>query len=74
MKMKIIIAIIVLVLIFCIIGCDGSDNDFYEPTKVCEWVSPDGVHYWVIAHSNEYGRLCAPRYDNNGNLVIDDLK
>jgi len=34
-----------------------------------EWISPDGVHYWV--YGSGYGCSIAPRFDNNGNLVID---
>ena len=34
-----------------------------------EWVSPDGVHYWM--YSDDYCRGLTPRYDNKGNLVIE---
>ena len=34
-----------------------------------EWVSPDGVHYWM--YCDNYCRGLTPRYDNEGNLVIE---
>lgn len=34
-----------------------------------EWVSPDGVHYWIYD-----GKGIAPRYDSNGNLILDNLE
>lgn len=34
-----------------------------------EWVSPDGVHYWT--NNAGYHAAMAPRYDSNGELVID---
>lgn len=37
-----------------------------------EWISPDGVHYWIMNGNYRYG--ITPRYDNNGNLVIDNLE
>lgn len=75
MKKKIIILLVALMLCFAVCGCD-TDN----MTKVdadakpisygtYEWVSPDGVHYWVYRDTYHYG--IAPRYDSNGDLVID---
>lgn len=47
-------------------------NNLYESGYgTYEWVSPDGVHYWVVIENNRYG--IAPRYDNKGNLVIDEI-
>lgn len=44
----------------------------YEPDYgTYEWVSPDGVHYWVVIEKDRYG--IAPRYNNKGNLVIDEI-
>lgn len=40
-----------------------------DDIKVTEWVSPDGVHYWY--HDFGYGIVLTPRYDANGNLIID---
>lgn len=35
---------------------------------ITDWVSPDGVHYWISV--DQRGAM-APRYDENGQLVID---
>lgn len=41
-----------------------------DDVEVTEWISPDGVHYWY--KSAGYGSMMlAPRYDNDGELVID---
>lgn len=40
-----------------------------DDVKMTEWISPDGVHYWY--HEAGYTAMLAPRYDANGNLVID---
>lgn len=40
-----------------------------DDMAVGEWISPDGVHYWYREHG--YGIMFAPRYDADGNLVID---
>lgn len=36
---------------------------------IYEWISPDGVHYWIMSATYQYG--IAPRYDSNGELIID---
>ncbi|MDO5125353.1 MAG: hypothetical protein Q4D35_03135 [Ruminococcus sp.] len=82
---KIILAISALMtMILC--GCELSeDNHSYifddteyevylidmgmETVYIVEWISPDGVHYWCTG--NTTGNSMAPRYDNNGNLVVD---
>lgn len=46
-------------------SADANVNDY----GTYEWVSPDGVHYWVYCGYYRYG--IAPRYDSNGELVID---
>lgn len=46
-------------------NANATANDF----GTFEWVSPDGVHYWVYNGTNRYGM--APRYDHNGKLVIE---
>lgn len=51
-----------------------SNSVIYESESdygTYEWVSPDGVHYWVVIGNNRYG--ITPRYDNKGNLVIDEI-
>lgn len=78
MKKKILIAALCLCSLFTLCGCgnsgnitetnvyaliDGCDADFYE------WISPDGVHYWISI--GLYRMSMAPRYDKSGNLVID---
>ena len=83
MKKLILILIIV---IFVLTGCTKSENipaesnfavkemNFSSDYKIREWVSPDGVHYWVIYSSSSYRFSMAPRYDSDGNLVIDDVE
>ena len=48
---------------------DGSYKITHHGEKADEWVSPDGVHYWIF--SEGYGGFMAPRYDEDGILVID---
>lgn len=75
MKKKIMILLVALMLCFAICGCDNdtmTKADAYawvDDYGTFEWVSPDGVHYWVYSGSYRYG--IAPRYDNDGKLVID---
>lgn len=75
---KTIKAIVAISISFMLIGCgndqmsapstDGVANLHIESTGTFEWVSPDGVHYWVYHGGYTYG--IAPRYDCNGDLVI----
>ena len=69
-----IIGIIVCVLI--IAGCvfltiknSTTSGKFSYNNDNVEWISPDGVHYWKF--TTLYGISFTPRYDNNGQLVID---
>lgn len=53
---------------------DKSDKDYLneihsDDVTVTEWISPDGVHYWFQREGNR--EMLAPRYDHDGNLVID---
>lgn len=75
MKNKILI---MLLASLCILasGCETNDtlqltefNAMADQYGTYEWVSPDGVHYWVVCGNYRYG--IAPRYDNDGNLIID---
>lgn len=64
--------VFVIVAIVFISGLQKINHQNIENGKndVVEWVSPDGVHYWVYSGGYQYG--IAPRFDNNGNLVIDN--
>lgn len=58
-------------LLFLLIGAEKRFNstNHSDDVKVTEWVSPDGVHYWY--QQAGYHAMLAPRYDSDGNLVID---
>lgn len=69
-------AIIITILIFVglIVGALALDKHYNthphsEDVQITEWVSPDGVHYWY--QQSGYHAMLAPRYDRNGELVID---
>lgn len=75
---KIISLCAAIIVCLSFIGCDESSNPSFIDSDVnanttgdgtYEWVSPDGVHYWVYQAFYRYG--IAPRYDSTGNLVID---
>lgn len=62
------------------IGCMGcSKGEDVHDVSSCivvgdeygtfEWISPDGVHYWIYNNYQRFGM--APRYDHNGQLIID---
>lgn len=79
---KAIILLIAITLTF-IVGCEYTRSDNLTKTDASfeignlkygmeEWTSPDGVHYWIYTYGYKFG--IAPRYDSNGNLVIDDIK
>lgn len=59
------------IIVLMMVGCSGVSTDrsdrhvIFESVPKNEWISPDGVHYWI------YGHQMSPRYDHNGNLVID---
>ena len=62
--------IVVATLVLCSCSSqEGIDVD-YTDEKVVEWISPDGVHYWF--YKSHYKMALAPRYDRNGELVIDE--
>lgn len=64
----IIVAVLILILGF-LFGGVLVVNSSPSSTQVENhdvWISPDGVHYW--AHES----ALAPRYDHNGNLVIEN--
>ena len=75
-KQKIIILVASILLLLT--GCEDNNQEYRDmPNSVIEpmlseWVSPDGVHYWM--YRDAYCSGITPRYDNEGNLVIEELK
>ena len=73
MKSKIIILVASILLLLT--GCEDNNQEYRDmPNGVTtpmlkEWVSPDGVHYWM--YRDAYCDGLTPRYDNKGNLVIE---
>ena len=71
-KKLIILAVSILLLLT---GCENKNKEYRDmPNSVIEpmlseWVSPDGVHYWM--YRDAYCSGLTPRYDNKGNLVIE---
>lgn len=68
------IVVIILACIMCIYltGCDGYGGERVEHNEYMnEWISPDGVHYWMHEGANGLSYM-APRYNHDGNLVIDN--
>ena len=73
-KQKIII--LVLAVLLLLTGCEDNNQEYCDmPNNLMmapilkEWVSPDGVHYWL--YRDDYCSGLTPRYDNKGNLVIE---
>lgn len=68
--MKKIICIAMLVASMIVLsGCSSDTYVQHDDTELEEWISPDGVHYWIYSFANK--GMLAPRYDSSGNLVID---
>lgn len=67
--MKKIILMFMLVLLTISLCACGNTQKHYD-NMMNEWVSPDGVHYWAYKGEGNHDFL-APRYDNDGKLVID---
>ena len=73
MKSKIIILAVTVLLLLT--GCKDNNQEYSDmPNSLTtpmlkEWVRPDGVHYWL--YRDDYCEGLTPRYDNNGNLVIE---
>lgn len=65
---RIFYLILIVVILCCGCGYAGGNLEIHKLGEMDEWVSSDGVHYWIS------GYKMAPRYDNNGNLVIDELE
>lgn len=70
MKRTAILIISVLMVLCLLCGCQMDEFGTYNDFAAKEWVSPDGVHYWYITAGSAFG--ITPRYDNSGNLVIDN--
>ena len=72
-KQKIIILAVTVLLLLT--GCKDNNQEYCDmPNNLMtpmlkEWVSPDGVHYWL--YSDDYCSGLTPRYDNKGDLVIE---
>lgn len=71
----ILIIMSIVVVILSIMILTRKENDYNsvshnEDVQMTEWVSPDGVHYWY--QQKGYHAVLAPRYDAEGNLVIDN--
>lgn len=66
--------LIIAVILCCVLlfSCSANYNskEHSDDVMVTEWISPDGVHYWY--QQQGYHAMLAPRYDSNGNLVIDN--
>lgn len=72
MKRKLIITILAVITLITLTGCKHTrnvvkDNPMTSRVIMEEWISPDGVHYWF----GVYPGCLAPRYDHDGNLIID---
>lgn len=46
-----------------------NEKPHQDDVQMTEWISPDGVHYWY--QQAGYHAMLAPRYDANGQLVIE---
>lgn len=68
-----IVLLVLAVLIFSIVtGTKNYNSKLHsDDIQLAEWVSPDGVHYWFYRAG--YQAMMAPRYDSDGNLVIDKV-
>lgn len=60
---KVAILITLLAMLLTLVGCR---ENYTRTDGYSEWISPDGVHYWDL-----YNQM-APRYDHDGNLVIEE--
>ena len=69
------ITILAVAVLLLLTGCKENNQEYRDmPNSLIEpmlkeWVSPDGVHYWM--YCDDYCRGLTPRYDNKGNLVIE---
>lgn len=68
-KMKRILVILMAITLLMVLSSCGNKTGIPGLEDVEEWVSPDGVHYWM--RNGTYALTITPRYDNDGNLVIE---
>lgn len=61
--------LMIVLAIALVIAGENKTKVHSDDVSVTEWISPDGVHYWYQREG--YHAMLAPRYDKNGNLVID---
>lgn len=72
--LMIILVAIGTTLMLCLTKAQKEENSKTynsEDKQFAEWISPDGVHYWV-REAGHQGYM-APRYDSEGNLIIDKI-
>lgn len=70
---KIVFFVVLIIgILFLIFRAEASYNNVSHDDDVImtEWISPDGVHYWY--QQAGYHAMLAPRYDAEGNLVIEE--
>ena len=63
---KYIIAVMVIMFAVLLTGCNYSSTIL---THQEDWVSPDGVHYWIYAANN--GCAMSPRLNPDGTLFTE---
>ena len=70
-KNILIILIVAIGLVFFVYKTNNDYNSelHNNDIQLSEWISPDGVHYWYYKYG--YQAMLAPRYDSDGNLIID---
>lgn len=66
-KALVVLMLITLLTVLC--SCDYKLIGTPGIGDVEEWISPDGVHYWM--RNGTHSLTLTPRYDNDGNLVIE---
>lgn len=69
---KVLLLIITFIMACTFCGCK-SINEIGESSNASlyEWVSPDGVHYWIY-HAGYAGGM-SPRYNSDGCIMIDEV-
>lgn len=74
MRKKIAAVTLAGILLFGLNGCSDGGEYVHNSDYMDEWISPDGVHYWIKQTSGTTTArgFMAPRYDHDGNLVIEN--